>query len=184
MQNSDVSIDLGVGGVGDFGAKSVGELKLKNLYRIECLDANGNVKWVEEFENLITTVGATDLLSNYFKGSSYTAAWYVGLFGGVGTIAATDTMSSHAGWTDFTSFSNANRPTLTLGAPSAGSVDNSASQAVFNINASGTILGAYVVNNNTVGGTTGTLYGAGSFSSSRSVQAFDTLNTTITLQAS
>jgi hypothetical protein len=47
-----------------------------NVYRFECLDADGNVKWVEEVTNVVTDVGANDLLTNYFKGSAYTAAWY------------------------------------------------------------------------------------------------------------
>jgi hypothetical protein len=159
-------------------------LRLRSLYDVVCLDGDGRVKWEEHCENLITTAGATDLLTQYFKGSSYTAAWYVGLYKGTGTLAASDTMASHAGWTDSTDYSNATRPALTLGTPSNGSVDNAASVAVFNINATATILGAYVVNNSTKGGTTGTLYGEAAFAASRSVLAGDTLNVTVTLTAS
>lgn len=158
--------------------------QLRALYHVECFDADGNLKWVEDVSNLVTTAGATDLLTQYFKGSAYTAAWYVGIYKGTGTLAAGDTMSSHAGWTDSTDYSNANRPTLTLGTPSSGSVDNSASPAAFNINASATILGAYVVNNSTKGGTTGTLYGEAAFGASRAVNSGDTLNVTVTLTAS
>jgi hypothetical protein len=74
---------------------------------------------------------------------------------------------------------------LTLGTAAAGSIDNSASKAQFNINASATILGAFVVTNSTKSGTTGTLYGAASFTGgSRAVQSGDTLNVTVTLTAS
>lgn len=158
--------------------------RMRTLYHVECRDAAGNLKWVEDCENLITTAGATDLLAQYFKGSAYTAAWYVGLYKGTGTLAAGDTMASHAGWTDSTDFSNATRPAWTGGTPSAGSVDNSASPSVFNINATATILGAYLVNNSTKGGTTGTLYGIAAFAASRSVVSGDTLNVTVTLTAS
>lgn len=158
-------------------------LKLKNTYKFECFDADGNLKWTEEVQNLITTVGATDLLAKYLKGSAYTAAWYVGLYKGTGTLSTADTMASHAGWTDSTDFSNATRPTLTLGTPTAGSVDNSASPAIFNINASATILGGYVVSDSTKGGTTGVLYGEAAFGTSRTVASGDTLNVTCTLTA-
>jgi len=158
--------------------------RLRSYYKVEAFDKSGKLKWIEEVENLITTAGATDLLDKYFKGSTYTAAWYVGLYKGTGTLAAGDTSSSHAGWTDSTDYSNANRPTWTGGTATSGSVDNSGSPAVFNINATATILGAYLISNNTKGGTTGVLYGEAAFGSSRSVISGDTLNVTVTLTAS
>src|SRR5581483_492630 len=166
---------------------NIGNIKFRNVYRFECFDANGNLKWVEEVPNQVMTAGVNDLLTQYFKGSAYTATFYVGLVDNASfsAYAAADTMASHAGWLESTAYSNANRPTLTLGTPASGSVDNSASKAVFNINATATILGAFVVTNNTKGGTSGTLFGAASFSGgSRAVQNGDTLNVTITLSAS
>lgn len=96
---------------------------------------------------------------------------------------AADTMSSHSPWTESTAYSNANRPAFTPGTISAGSVDNSASQASFNINVNNTIIGGlFLVNNNTVGGTTGTLYGQAPFSVSfRQLNNGDTLAVTATL---
>jgi len=158
--------------------------KLSTHYKIECRGADGKIKWVEEFDNLVVTAGLNDNLDKHFKGSAYTAAWYVGLTGATPSFAAGDTMGSHAGWTDDTTYSNATRPALTLGTVSGGSVDNSASKAVFNINGSATIGGAFVTTNNTKGGTTGTLYGGGAFSGgNRSVINGDTLNVTVTLTA-
>lgn len=153
------------------------------LYEIECVGADGRVKWRESFSNTVVTSGKNDLLTNYFKGSSYTAAFYVGLVDNASfsAIAAADTMASHAGWLESTAYSNANRPTLTLGSASAGSIDNSASKASFSINATATINGAFTTTNNTKGGTTGTLYSAGSFGSTRSVLNGDTLNVQVTL---
>lgn len=153
-----------------------------NTYRVECFDAAGNLKWAETATNLVVNAGLNDVLDKYFKGSTYTAAWYVGLKL-AGTIAAGDTMGSHGGWSESSAYSNANRPTLTLGTVSSQSVDNSASKAVFNINGSATIAGAFVTSSNTKGGTTGTLYGAADFSSARAVENGDTLNVTCTLTA-
>ena len=152
-------------------------------YNFECRDADGNVKWTESFTNLVTTAGKNDILTNQFKGSSYTAAWYLGLIDNAGfsAIAAGDTASSHAGWTESTAYSNANRPTLSFGTASAGSL--AATAATFNINATATINGAFSITNSTKGGTTGVLYSAGSFGATRSVANLDTLNVTLTVTA-
>lgn len=156
--------------------------KVKNTYAFECFDRSGRLKWREVVDNLVTTAGLNDLLDKYLKGSTYTAAFYVGLKG-TGSAAAGDTMASHAGWAEVANYSNANRPTLTLGTVSGGSVDNSASKAVFNINGTATVAGGFVATNNTKSGSTGTLYGVADFGASRSVQDGDTLNVTVTLTA-
>lgn len=132
---------------------------------------------------IVTTVGKNDILTQYFKGSTYTAAWFIGLVDGASapTYAAADTMASHAGWTENVGYSNANRVTWTGGTAAAGSIDNSASPASFNINATGTIAGQFMVTNSTKSGTTGTLYSESNFTQgNRSVVSGDTLNCTAT----
>jgi hypothetical protein len=160
----------------------------KFIYGMECLDEYGDLKWAEVFENLVTTVGKNDLLDKYFKGSTYTAAWFVSLIDadtGWSAVAAGDTMASHGGWqeaaTTNPTYSNGTRPALTLGTPAAGSVDNVASVAAFTINATNSIKGAFVTTVNTKDGTTGILYSAGAFAADRAVISGDTLNVTITL---
>lgn len=168
------------------GAVYEGKIKFKNTYKFECFDSFGNLKWVEEVPNTVMTAGINDLLTQYFKGSAYTAAFFVGLVDNTSFTAynVADTMASHAGWLESAAYSNATRPALTLGTAAAGSIDNSASKAVFNINATATILGAFVTTNSTKSGTTGTLYGAASFTGgARSVLNGDTLNVTCTLSA-
>ncbi|MFN3892016.1 MAG: hypothetical protein ACK4MV_16595 [Beijerinckiaceae bacterium] len=158
-------------------------IAFKNRYIVECFDRNGNLKWREDIFNLVHNAGLDDLLDKYFKGSTYTAAWYIGLKGS-GTIAAGDTMSSHAGWSEYTNYSESNRQTLTLGSVSGQAVNNSASKGVFNINgAGGTVAGAFIATNNTKGGTTGTLFGTADFSASRTVVSGDILNVQINLSA-
>lgn len=157
-----------------------------NHYRVECFDPSGQLQWVEEVDNLIPDGGANDLLTNYLEGSSYTAAFYVGLIDNASfsALATADTMASHSGWLENTGYSNSTRPALTLGSVSGRSCSNSGSVAVFNVNASVMINGAFVVRgNNAPGGTTGTLYGEASFSTARSCLAGDTLNVTITCSA-
>lgn len=137
------------------------------------------LKWTDGFENLVVTVGLNKLLDATFKTGLASPAWYIGLKG-TGTPAAGDTMASHGTWSEITPYSAANRPTYTPGTISGGSVDNSAAKAVFNINASSTIYGCFSADDDTKGGSTGILYGAGDFSASRAVQDGDTLNVTVT----
>lgn len=146
---------------------------------------DGNIRWADDFHNLVTTVGLNDSLNKHFKASAYTAAWYVGLVSGTPTFALADTMASHAGWMERTDYSEANRQTLTLGTVAAGSVDNSASKAVFSITGTMTFGGAFIVDYQTKGITSGTVYGGGAFSGGdRSALAGDTLSVTVTLTAS
>lgn len=170
-----------VSGISDVEAS----LGFRNRYKVECIGTDGAVRWVDHIDNLVVDAGLNDMLDKYLKGSTYTAAFYVGLMSSSPTIAAADTMSSHGGWTDSTGYSNATRPALTLGTVASKSVDNSASKAVFNINAGATIGGAFITTSSTKGGTTGTLFAGGAFTGGNRVVADgDTLNVTMTITAS
>jgi hypothetical protein len=138
------------------------------------------LRWKDQFKNIVVTVGLNKLLDATFKTGYASPAWYVGLKG-TGSMVGGDTMGSHSGWSEIAPYSNANRPAFTPGSISAGAVDNTASKAVFNINTGSTVYGSFLVNDNTVSGTTGTLYGGGDFGSSRAVVNGDTLNITVTL---
>lgn len=147
-------------------------------YEVECFDSEGNLKWREDITNLVTTVGKNDLLDKYFKGSAYTAAWYLGLKG-PGTAVVGDTLASHAGWSEVNPYSG-NRPAIAFGTTSAGS--NTATTNTYTITGTATVAGAFVANANS--GTSGILYSAGDFSVARGVGAGDTLNATLTVTAS
>lgn len=147
-------------------------------YAVECIGQDGEVRWTETFENLVTTAGKTDIVDKYFKGSGYTAAWYLGL-AGAGTKAVGDTLASHSGWSEITSYTG-NRQAITFGTTSAGS--NTATAVSFAITGTATVAGAFIAS--AASGTSGTLYSAGDFSASRSVLSGDTLNVTMTVSVS
>lgn len=156
---------------------------IKHRHTVECFGPDGELRWREEYFNLTTTAGLNKYLDATLKTGSASPGWYVGLVDGASapTFNAADVMNSHAGWSENTTYSNSTRPAWTPGSISAGSVDNSASKAVFNINGSATIAGCFMVDSSTKGGTSGTLLGEGVFSGgSRAVQNGDTLNVTIT----
>jgi hypothetical protein len=157
-------------------------LAIKNIWTINCYDSDENLKWSETKKNLVTTEGLNHILSSTFDGGTQITAWYVGLKN-AGSVAAGDTMASHAGWTEDVNYSQSVRQTLTLGTAASGSIDNTASKATYSINATSTIAGAFITSNNTKSGTTGTLYGVVDFSSARSVISGDTLEVTVTLTA-
>ena len=148
-------------------------------YHVQCFAPDGTLKWQEELDNLVVTTGMNDILTQYYKGSAYTAALFVGLKG-AGTVVAGDTMASHSGWTEVVAYSEGVRQTLTMGTAAAGSIDNSASKATFSMNGAYTVAGAFVATNNTKSGTTGTLVGGGDFASSRSGGSGDTIQVTVT----
>jgi len=147
-------------------------------FDVECIGADGRLKWRERVHNVVCTAGKTDLIDKYLKGSSYTAAWYI-ILAGSGTKAAGDTLASHAGWTEQTPYAG-NRPAITWGTTTSGS--NTASAVSISINASATVAGAGCCTVNS--GTSGVLYNVSDFSASRSVVSGDTLNVTPTLSVS
>ena len=160
----------------------------KGVYTMQCFDKDGNLKWEAECPNLVVNVGLQDMNNKYFLGSAYTATWYIGLYGSgaSNSPAAGDTMASHAGWTEVVPYSQATRPACTFATPTTANpsvATNSASPAVYSINATSTVGGAFLVSNNTKSCSTGTLYSASDFTSpgDRSVVSGDTLNVTYTL---
>ena len=157
------------------------------VFTVQCFDKEGNLKWTEEKHNLVVNVGLQDMNTKYFSGSSYTAAWYIGLYGAgaSNTPAAGDTMLSHIGWTEVTAYSQATRPACTFGTATTADpsvITNTASPATFSINGTTTVGGAFLTSNNTKGGTTGILFSASDFQSpgDRSVVSGDTLTVTYT----
>ena len=161
------------------------------LYTVQCV-RDGQVLWEDSFHNTVMTLGKNDVLNKYFSNTAAGAS-YLGLISSTGysAIAAADTMSSHAGWTEA---GNANAPTYTSprktltaawAAASAGSMATSAAQS-FAITGTGTVKGAFINIGGTsaIDNTTGILYSAGLFSGGdRAVINGDTLNVTVTLSA-
>lgn len=155
------------------------------VFHVKCFDAQGNLKWETEKHNLVMNLGLQDMNTQYFKGTSYTAAWYIGLVTGPGsgtTYNATDALNSHPNWTEDTNYSG-NRKTATfgtVGGSNPSTVSNSASPASFSITGTTTIAGAFLCNVNT--GNSGLLFSASDFQSpgDRSVVSGDTLSVTYT----
>jgi hypothetical protein len=137
-------------------------------------------------KNDITNEGKNTLFDVMFNTATQIAnnSWFIGLISnsGYSALAATDTMSSHAGWTEFTTYTQANRVAWGSGAAASQSVTNS-TPATFNINASGTIKGIFITSNNTKSGTSGKLWSTALFSADVPVVNGDEIKITYTLSA-
>jgi hypothetical protein len=156
-------------------------------FEIKCHDKDGNLKWEAQSKNLVVNSGLAYMAGTALTSVAQIPTWYIGLYGAgaSNTPAAGDTMSSHAGWTENVTYSNATRVaatfvTATTANPSV--VTNSASQAQFNINGTTTVGGAFLTSNSAKSGTTGTLFSAADFGSpgDRSVVNGDILYVTYT----
>ena len=153
------------------------------MYFATLYDKDGNIKWQDTIENLVTTVGGNFGLDTILAGSAYTAAPVIGLKG-VGTAVIADTQASHASWSEV---GGANAPVYsgsrkTPAWSAAASKQKSTSSAVsFAFSSPGTVAGCFLnlAGSATVDNTTGTLYSAGDFTGgNKTVAASDVLNVT------
>ena len=170
---------------------------VEGFYKIECRDAAGNLKWDEEFPNLVVAVGKQLMLDTLLKGSAYTVVGpFLGLIGNSTTFAAADTMTSKT-WTEFTNYTvggSAVRGTAVFAsATSAGTtqtnVTTSAATAItYTITgAGGTVYGCFLVTGtgavSTQSSTAGTLYSEGNFSTAKATTSGDTVSVTYSTTA-
>jgi hypothetical protein len=184
MQHKAKSTDSVAGSVSQFkgfheGARGGG------TFHFQCFDKDGNLKWEDSAKNIVVNTGLQDMNTKYFKGSSYTAAWYIGLVDGPNsgnTYAAGDTLASHAGWTENTDYSGSDRITATFGTATTADpsvIDNSGSVAVFAITGTATIAGAFLTDVQSNASTSGLLFSVSAFTGGdRAVISGDTLNVT------
>ena len=164
---------------------SLEKVKAGGVFTVSCYDKDGNLKWQDKTPNLVVNVGLKEMNEKFFTGSNYTAGWFLGLYGASSsnTPAAGDTMASHAGWTEVEDYDEATRPACNFGTATTADpsvISNAGSVAVFTINDTTTVGGAFLTSDNTKGGTTGILFSAADFQApgDRSVIAGDVINLT------
>jgi len=181
------------------GAAKDESLGIAGVYHVECRDSEGNLKWTEEFPNLVNAVGKELMLNTLLRGTSYSVTGpFLGLISGSGsTYAASDTMVTHAGWTEFANYTvggSAVRGTAVFAsATSTGTtpsnVTTSAATAItYTITgAGGTVGGCFLVTgsgaSSTINNTSGTLYSAGNFTTAKVTTAGDTVSVTYSTTA-
>lgn len=147
---------------------------------------DGELIGVYDTFNDITNEGKNLIFDVMFNTATQIAnnSWFIGLISltSFSALAATDVMSSHAGWTEFTSYSQSTRVAWGSGAASSQSVTNGTA-ATFDVTGSGTVKGVFITSNSTKGGTTGKLWATALFSADVPVNNGDQLKVTYTVSA-
>lgn len=164
-------------------ALGVDQLNPKGYWVMEHI-RDGQVIGRQEFKNTIVNEGKNLLLNVMFGATAKIATWYMGLVDNASFTGTTntDTASSHAGWVEFTTYSQATRPAWGAGTAASQSITNS-SPAVFDITATATLWGILVKTTNSKGDTAGTLWSTANFTSTVAVQNGDQIKMTYTLSA-
>jgi hypothetical protein len=145
---------------------------------------NGEV--IDRFEdhNLVVNEGLNHLLDVVLHGSTQVTTWYLGLFEGNYTpVAAVTAATITSAATETTAYDEATRREFTEAAASSQSITNSASRATFTFNATKTLYGAFLVSASAKSATTGTLFSAARFASTKNVDSGDELLLTYTFSA-
>lgn len=135
-------------------------------------------KIIEEFEdhNLVVNEGLNALNNIMFDAGTQITAWYLGIFEANYTPVSTVTAATIASAsTESTAYTLGTRPAYTPAASSSQIITNSASPASFTFNATKTIYGGFLISSSTKGGTSGTLFAAAAFATSKSVVSGDQL---------
>lgn len=197
--------------LGNFGDHAVATLQanagtnesvgIEGAYHVVCRDSEGNVKWEEKFPNLVNAVGKELMLDTLLRtsGTYTTVGPFLGLIGTTSPTFGTgsDTMTSHAGWTEFTNYTvggSAVRGTATFAAASStgntpSNVTTSTATAItYTITGGGgNVTGCFLVTGSgasaTQSNTGGVLYSAGAFGTAKTTTAGDTVSVTYSTTA-
>jgi hypothetical protein len=183
------------------GAQANEILGVHGHYHVVCRDKDGNLKWEESFPNLVNEVGKELMFDTLLStsGTYTTVGPFLGLIGGAAPTFGTgsDTMTSHAGWTEFTNYTVGGSPvrgTAVFGAAtSTGSTPTNvttctATAITYTITGvGGTVSGCFLVTgsgaSSTQSNTGGVLYSAGAFAVAKVTTVGDTVAVTYSTTA-
>ncbi len=156
--------------------------KLGGRFAVEHRDKHGNLKGIYDIPNGIVDEGLNHILDTQFAAGTPVTAWFIGIVdnSGFSAFADADVMNSHAGWNEFTTYTEATRVAWAEDAASSRSITNTTSSD-FAITGSGTLKGIFLVSNSTKSGTTGVLWATAAFASNVAVVNGDSLKITYTV---
>lgn len=128
--------------------------------------------------NGVTVVGKNYLLDVSFGSPTTTqiTTWYIGLINNTPTptLAEADTLASHAGWAEWTSYTGTRK--AWTAAAAANKIKGTTTVSTFTMNAAGTLYGIMVAS--VTSGTVGTLWSTGAFNTTLAVVSTDDVKVT------
>jgi hypothetical protein len=168
----------------NISTKKGGTFRTKNrgFWSIICRNKDGEIKWIDDFENLVVDEGLDHLLDVTFDGGAQVDPWYIGLL--------TSNPNPQANWdaadiaaNDFLDYDEVVLQTFVVNPVSGQSIDNVGNVAVFTISQdASTVGGCFLISTDAKAVPAGILYCAGAFSGGdKSVDDNDTLQVTVTL---
>ena len=133
---------------------------------------------------MITNAGLNHALNTEFTAGTPVTSWFIGLIDDAAfdELAETDTMGSHAGWTENTNYSQATRPAFSPSTATAEFVSNE-NPAEFTMTALKSLAGMFLTSVNTKGGTTGVLELQIEFDTVQTVPIGETLKVYLEVEA-
>lgn len=145
--------------------KTGGRALFDGLWDVECI-RKGEVIWRDQIHNVVVNSAITHLLGAGLSSSAQVSSgsWYISIISTGLTAASTDTMASHAGWTECSAHTAVNRQAFLPDAVSGKTIDNSTNKASFTINGTTGVGGAFLCNAASGATATQTLFAAGAFS--------------------
>ena len=170
---------------------------IDGYYHVECRDTQGNLKWNEEFPNLVVAVGKQLMLDTLLRtsGTYTTVGPFLGLINNSTTFAAADTMTSKS-WTELTTYtvggSGVRGTAVFAASTSSGSTPSNvttstATAITYTMTGSATVYGCFLVTGSgavsTLSSTAGTLYSEGNFGTAKTVTSGDTVSVTYSTTA-
>lgn len=154
------------------------KMHLVGTFKMEIV-RDGKIIHTEIIKNGITDVGFNKMIDVMFGNITQITTWYIGLIdnSSFSGLATGDTMASHTGWAEVTSYSGSNRKTWTPATASSKATAN-ASPAAFTMSGSATLKGMFVTSQADKTVNTGTLWSSAVFDSTYAVLTSDVINIT------
>ena len=194
---------------GSFGDNAVATMQAKGAiapetvgiegrYHVVCRDKDGNIKWEDEFPNLVMAVGKQLMFDTLLRtsGTYTTVGPFLGLIVSGYTATAADTMTTVAAveFVNYTVGGSAVRGTAVFtAATSTGTTPTNvttcaAASITYTVTgAGGTGAGCFLATGtgavSTLSSTAGTLYSAGNFTTAKTTTAGDTVSVTYSTTA-
>jgi len=150
-----------------FNRRVMDILLTEGMFNLEHI-RRGKVINEAKFSNGVVNVGKQYMLNAAFLGGTVGSTWFLGLIDGTaGTpiLNDADSMAGHTGWSEFAYYDETVRQTWAKAIVTLNNTVASTGPAVFTIAATvpdgAFVAGGFLCNNNTKGGSTGTLWATG-----------------------